>query len=237
MSIQRYGLALETVHIEGRDMTVPGIEPRADGELGRFADFAAALAAKDAEVAKWKAIAAEGRKAGREEALSILLAENAEEPFDAEIRSYAIGDTGEYGTEWDEAALRKKFDVEPGATKSALERADEFYWSTREEVDRLRAEVPAAVEMDRLRILLALNTLREVEETHHGNGGYGLGLAQAVVKARSSPAVDALAVVRKFLAATDEAGVDLETQRQAWNDLRALVEPARTTEDSVEVQS
>ncbi len=52
MSIQRYGLALETVHIEGRDMTVPGIEPRADGELGRFADFAAAIAAKDAELAK-----------------------------------------------------------------------------------------------------------------------------------------------------------------------------------------
>lgn len=141
--------AMDTVH--GEDVlagisfytacTYPCSDPIHD-----FADtHAAEVARLTAERDKWKALADEGRAAGREEALQIVLREDAEEPFDDARESHPIGDTGDWGVSWSEAKLRTLFSVEPGATASVIERAEAMYWDCEarsmendQEVARLR---------------------------------------------------------------------------------------------------
>ena len=49
----------------------------------------------------FKALAAQNRHAGREEALAIIMQDDAEEPFDSTRKNYQIGDTGDYGVKWE----------------------------------------------------------------------------------------------------------------------------------------
>lgn len=78
------------------------------------------------------------RAQGREEALAIILAEDPENPFADHTHSYQIADTGDYGTEWDEKALRELLHI--GDRKhDAFDRAEAAYWDalgTKEEAER-----------------------------------------------------------------------------------------------------
>lgn len=87
--------------------------------------------------------------------------------------------------------------------------------------------VSAAVMQERQKIIAALQVLRDADEKHEGTAVYGIGLAQAVVNARPSPAVDVLAVVREYV----ESMTDLDPERgpqryrEALKALDALVSP------------
>lgn len=103
-------------------------------------DVAAEIARLKDDRDQWKSIADEGRKAGREEAVQILLMENAESPLENETGSRS-DQSGEWTAFWNEAALRKKFDVEPGATASVIEGAESAYWTIQAEIDTKTDEI------------------------------------------------------------------------------------------------
>lgn len=78
--------------------------------------------------------------------------------------------------------------------------------------------VSAAVMQERQKIIAALQVLRDADEKHEGTAVYGIGLAQAVVKARPSPAVDVMAIVREFLdAKAPMKGPYTNDELNAWN--------------------
>lgn len=67
------------------------------------------------------------RAQGREEALAIILEQEAEEALADCTRSSAIADTGDYSTSWDEDKLRELLNI--GDRKhDAFGRAEEAYW-------------------------------------------------------------------------------------------------------------
>ena len=107
----------------------------------------------------------------------------------------------------------------------ALGPTDEDYdfaahlWNTRPD----SLTLTAAVQGEREAIIDALQALRDTDEKHEGTAVYGIGLAQAVVKARSSPAVDVMAVVREYVEADDAfqrgmGGFDSDAERKAAGD-------------------
>lgn len=170
-----------------------------------------AMRLRDAEIERlrddrdqWKSIADEGRKAGREEAFQIVFAEDPEDLFVDAMRSHEIGDTGEWGTTWNEQKLREKFDVQPGATQSIIDRADEFYWSTREEVDRVKAKAARLNELDAIEKASAI--LLKAEE-----------FARCVHKSKKKTGPNGLPMItdryRRRVLAADAA---LEEARAAW---------------------
>ena len=69
---------------------------------------------------------------GRSEALQIILNLDPEEGLDEYIGSYAIADSGDYGSEWDVKKLKELFHVgdeyedSPGCKIAAA--ADSLYW-------------------------------------------------------------------------------------------------------------
>lgn len=82
------------------------------------------------------------RRAGRAEALAILLAHGAENIVDF-IGSHPIADTGDYGEHWDEPKLRELFDVAgDDPTLSLIDRMDGRYWGQVAEIDALRERIP-----------------------------------------------------------------------------------------------
>ena len=96
----------------------------------------------------------------------------------------------------------------------------------REAMDRpmfTQRDMDAAVQGEREAIIDALQALRDTDEKHEGTAVYGIGLAQAVVKARSSPAVDVMGVVREYVEADDAfqrgmGGFDSDAERKAAGD-------------------
>lgn len=67
------------------------------------------------------------RAQGREEALAIILGQDAEDPFAECIRSSPSGDSGDYSTEWDENKLRELLHI--GDSKyDAFGRAEAMYY-------------------------------------------------------------------------------------------------------------
>lgn len=120
-----------------------------------------------------------------------------------------------------------------------------------EEMDRpifTQRDVDAAVQGEREAIIDALQALRDTDEKHEGTAVYGIGLAQAVVKARSSPAVDVLGVVREYVEADDafQRGMgdfDSDADRKAAGDrwlmafyaLRSLVAASPKAEGKTNV--
>ncbi|CAN7388833.1 hypothetical protein [Variovorax sp. LjRoot178] len=84
------------------------------------------------------------RRAGRAEALSILLQHGAENIGDL-IGSHPIADTGDYGEHWDEPKLRELLDVTgDDPTLSLIDRLEGIYWDQVAEIDALteRAHPP-----------------------------------------------------------------------------------------------
>lgn len=78
------------------------------------------------------------RRAGRAEALAILLAHGAENIVDF-IGSHPIADTGDYGEHWDEPKLRELLDLAgDDPTLSLIDRMDGRYWDQVAEIDALR---------------------------------------------------------------------------------------------------
>lgn len=69
----------------------------------------------------------EARAQGRAEALAIVLALEAESGLDDYISSYPTADTGDYGSEWDEAKLRELFRADDTAY-SLMQEAEGLYW-------------------------------------------------------------------------------------------------------------
>lgn len=83
------------------------------------------------------------RRAGRAEALAILLAHGAENISDV-IGSHAICDTGDHGEHWDEPKLRELLDVTADdPTLSLIDRLEGMYWDHVAEIDALSERVPA----------------------------------------------------------------------------------------------
>lgn len=91
------------------------------------------------------------RRAGRAEALAILLAHGAENIGDF-IGSHPIADSGDYGEHWDEPKLRELLDVAgDDPTLSLIDRMDGRYWDQIAEIDALRERIagrPAAPALD-----------------------------------------------------------------------------------------
>jgi hypothetical protein len=86
------------------------------------------------------------RAQGREEALAIILAESPEEPFSDYTHSYPIADTGDYGTEWYEPALRELLSI-GDREHDAYDRAEAAYWESlghKEEAERMKRMVERA---------------------------------------------------------------------------------------------
>jgi len=90
--------------------------------------------------------------------------------------------------------------------------------------------VSAAVMQERQEIIAALQVLRDADEKNEGTAVYGIGLAQAVVNARPSPAVDVLGLISEFIEAeeawrNDDDALTEEYQRmkRAYDALCALV--------------
>lgn len=82
------------------------------------------------------------RRAGRAEALAILLAHGAENIGDF-IGSHPIADSGDYGEHWDEPKLRELLDVAgDDPTLSLIDRMDGRYWDQIAEIDALRDRIP-----------------------------------------------------------------------------------------------
>lgn len=82
------------------------------------------------------------RRAGRAEALAILLAHGAENIGDF-IGSHPIADSGDYGEHWDEPKLRELLDVAgDDPTLSLIDRLDGRYWDQVAEIDALRVRIP-----------------------------------------------------------------------------------------------
>lgn len=100
----------------------------------------------------------------------------------------------------------------------------------------------ATVQAEREAILAALQQMRDAEGNEPDGRGYGLGLAQAVVKGRSrlAPVVDVMPIFRKVFAAwvrEMSAGDGLaEEDVEIYDAARALVAP-RTAEESSGVQT
>ena len=91
----------------------------------------------------------------------------------------------------------------------------------REAMDRpmfTQRDMDAAVQGEREAIIDALQALRDTDEKHEGTAVYGIGLAQAVVKARSSPAVDVMAVVREYVEAYDDYQEAINFKQTCRND-------------------
>ena len=91
----------------------------------------------------------------------------------------------------------------------------------REAMDRpmfTQRDMDAAVQGEREAIIDALQALRDTDEKHEGTAVYGIGLAQAVVKARSSPAVDVMAVVREYVEAYDDYQEAINFKKTCRND-------------------
>lgn len=83
------------------------------------------------------------RRAGRAEALAILLQHGAENIGDF-IGSHPIGDTGDYGEHWDEPKLRELLDVTgDDPTLSLIDRLEGIYWDHVAEIDALSERAPA----------------------------------------------------------------------------------------------
>lgn len=84
-------------------------------------------------------LASENRRAGREEALQILLGTSPEDWDGTKYAgSHAIADTGDYGTHWLEPELRELFDlVEPGAAHSLIDRLEGMYWDQLNKIEEL----------------------------------------------------------------------------------------------------
>ena len=81
------------------------------------------------------------RRAGRAEALAILLAHGAENIVDF-IGSHPIADSGDYGEHWDEPKLRELLDVAgDDPTLSLIDRMDGRYWEQIAELDALRERI------------------------------------------------------------------------------------------------
>jgi hypothetical protein len=69
------------------------------------------------------------RRAGRAEALAILLGEDAESFPDNFMGSHAIADTGDYGTHWENDKLAALLDVDgDDSTLSLIDRMEATYW-------------------------------------------------------------------------------------------------------------
>ena len=87
------------------------------------------------------------RAQGRAEALAIILNLDAEEGLNDYTGSHPIGDTGEYGSHWDEGLLRELLRADDTAW-SLMQEAEGEYWHNlglREEADRLYARSVATV--------------------------------------------------------------------------------------------
>jgi hypothetical protein len=86
-----------------------------------------------AELAAARDIARQGRHAGREEALAIILSESAEDFDFTYMRNVPIADTGDYAAGWREDKLRALLACPAGGgpMESLLERLDGMYWETR----------------------------------------------------------------------------------------------------------
>jgi hypothetical protein len=119
------------------------------------AKLRAELAAAERDRDEARAIAAEGRAAGRAEAAAILMNQEADSfPGDDLAESCAIGDTGDYSAEWVPEKVRALFDVPPngGAVASLLERLDGAYWeAVARKDDAENARAAAEREVERLR--------------------------------------------------------------------------------------
>jgi hypothetical protein len=72
----------------------------------------------------------EARAQGRAEALAIILGLDAESGLDECTESHPIADTGDYGTSWNEAKLRKLLHADDGVW-SLLQEAEGLYWENR----------------------------------------------------------------------------------------------------------
>ncbi|KWT70795.1 MULTISPECIES: hypothetical protein [unclassified Variovorax] len=83
------------------------------------------------------------RRAGRAEALAILLQHGAENIGDL-IGSHPIADTGDYGEHWDEPKLRELLDVTADdPALSLIDRLEGVYWDQVAEIDALNERAPA----------------------------------------------------------------------------------------------
>lgn len=122
-------------------------KPSLVGDLSESIDTVlAALAEARADSERSQKIAAEGRKAGREEALRIIMDfEAAETSFDEYIVCSPMGDTGDFSHAWDETKLRKLFDLTPeSAMRSRLDDLEGLYWEQCMTIDGLKAELDQA---------------------------------------------------------------------------------------------
>lgn len=84
------------------------------------------------------------RRAGRAEALAILLALGAER-IDDFIGSHSIAGSGEYGDHWKHEKLRELLDLAgDDPTLSLIDRLDSRYWDHVKELDELRERAAVA---------------------------------------------------------------------------------------------
>jgi hypothetical protein len=96
-------------------------------------------AAKGQDAARW-------RMEGRAEFVSILCRQDPEDFAESVSQSVENGDAGDFSTVWSAEKVAALFDVPTSGTVvlSAIDRADSLYWSTRDEVDRLRERLAAS---------------------------------------------------------------------------------------------
>jgi hypothetical protein len=80
------------------------------------------------------------RAQGREEALAVILALDAETQFDDFVSSSALGDSGDYTTHWDEDALRELLNI-GDRTHDAFGRAEAAYWEALGHKDEANREM------------------------------------------------------------------------------------------------
>jgi hypothetical protein len=75
-----------------------------------------------------RALAAEGRRAGRAEAAAILMEQEADSILDDLTSSTPIGDTGDYSAGWEREKVLHLFDATGSAALSLIDRLDGAYW-------------------------------------------------------------------------------------------------------------
>jgi hypothetical protein len=126
---------------EDEDATTPAFDA-----IRALLDDSYVAAPVQAEQAQAEPTPLDYRAQGREEALAIILAEDAENPFADYTHDYQVGDTGDYGTDWDEKALRELLHI--GDRKhDAYDRAEAQYWDylgKSEEAERMTRMVERA---------------------------------------------------------------------------------------------
>jgi hypothetical protein len=155
------------------------------------AKLRAELAAAERDRDEARAIAAEGRAAGRAEAAAILMEQEADSILDDLTSSTPIGDTGDYSAGWEREKVLHLFDATGSAALSLIDRLDGAYWeATARAEDALRSAALRREEREpRATALDEAARVVEFADLHWHEGDPRIRIA-AAIRALSSPATN-----------------------------------------------